>query len=441
MTSARYSDLLHQAASRLEQGRRELDRRFDDRASAYAMIADREAVLSALEAHVWAIVTPGRAAAVRSAFHPDDIEAAAMRLVDALTKAVGTEKPHPSLLTMPRSPWARAAQAIRAASDLLAVHHDASGTPRTPVASLLQSADFRDAALGQVAALTTTTTSVDDLVALRVGQAGVPWPTVRLRMPNVEQVASAAHELSGSTREGDLSTLGAVGLVPAKVHTDDNIAELTDRLTRVRQRAWELPTAPDRSVATLRDLATIAVAIHAHAAVFHTGENGPAAPLVARGRRWQALSSKLAPMVSLMPHDPSVHADLVAFAHLLPAVAPISGPGRATSADPDKRRVGAALGACVALTPELAQNGARAFAVLARTHDLFVPARSLTGDEITDDPALVSARLHGALAPASGRQVEQVAGLYKETGSDPMRAPSTAAQQFIGMEPVRLERF
>lgn len=170
MTSPRYSDLLAQAAGSLEQGRRELDRRLDDRASAYALIADRHAVLSALEAHVWAVVTPGRAAAVRSAFHPDESEAAAMRLVDALTKVVGTERPHSSLLTLPRSPWARAARAIRAATDLLAVHHDASGIPRTPVAALLQSARFRDAALRRVAALTITTTSVDDVVALRVGR-------------------------------------------------------------------------------------------------------------------------------------------------------------------------------------------------------------------------------------------------------------------------------
>lgn len=230
-------------------------------------------------------------------------------------------------------------------------------------------------------------------------------------MPNLGHVTSAALELSLAAQEGDLSTLGAVGLVSAQVRYNDDIVELTDRLVPVRQRAWELPTAPDRSVATLRDLATIAVAIHAHAAVFHASPEGLAAPLVTQGRRWRALSSKLAPMVSLMPHDPGIRVDLVASRTTYPLSLPSRVPVGPRAPTPTHD---ASVPYWARPSPSR-QNSLstvleRSMSWRARTTCSF-PARTLTGDEITDDPDLVTARLHGALAPASRRQVDELAHL------------------------------
>ena len=333
MTPATYRDLIAQATTLIEDGRRSTAIRMDDRNSALAVLTDLHAVLSALEAHVWALIGPGRAAGVRSALRPDPVEAAALHLAATITETIGVERPHPSLLSGPHGAWGRAAQTIRAATDLVSVHHDLAGAPRSPTAHVLESADARDAALAHLATLALTTASasasVEDALALRVGQTGVPWGTIHSWLPGMQDVTLAARDLARATESHDPHSLPDIGLIPTRVRTGDVLVELTDRLARVRQRAWELVNSPDRSVAALRDLATIGIAVHAHAAAFHAGPTGPASTLVARGRSWEALGSKLAALVSPAPHDDVVRADLTALARLLPAAAPLSGPGRA----------------------------------------------------------------------------------------------------------------
>ena len=57
---------------------------------------------------------------------------------------------------------------------------------------------------------------------------------------------------------------------------------------------------------------------------------------------------------------------------------------------------------------EVVDHNALAFATIARTSISYVPARALTGDEISDHPELVRARLDGRLAPAPERQLDDV---------------------------------
>ncbi|WP_225753161.1 hypothetical protein [Actinotalea sp. Marseille-Q4924] len=446
MTPATYPELVNRATRLVEAGRPSATMRLDNRESALAFIVDSHAVLSALEAHIWALVSPGRAAGVRSAAHPDSVEAAALHLAAAISETVGVERPHPSLLAGSGSAWTEAARTIRAATDLVHLHHDAIGAPRSPVAHILESPDARDAALGRVAVLALTTASVKDAQALRVGQAGVLWGTVGKWLTGLQNVVVPAEQLAHATESVEPRSLPDVGLITSRVHTDDVIVELTDRLARVRQRAWELVNSPDRSVAALRDLATIGVAVHAHAAAFHAGPTGPASTLVARGRSWQTLGGRLAALVSPAPHDDVVRADLTALARILPAVAPLSGPGRAHEADPTIRRTGAALGGAVAVMTEVADHNARTFAKITRTSTVYVPARALTGDEITDQPELVRARLDGRLAPAPERQLDEVDKLYQDlrnqSSHTPPRGPALVhaqADRVVDVEPIGVQ--
>ena len=202
-------------------------------------------------------------------------------------------------------------------------------------------------------------------------------------------------------------------------------------------------TSPERSVATLRDLATIGIAVHAHAAAFHAGPTGPASTFVTRGRCWQTLGSKLTALISPAPHDDVVRADLTALARLLPALAPLSGPGRAHEADLTSRVTGATLGGAVNLMTEMADHNARTFAKITRTSTVYVPARALTGEEITDHPELVRARLGGRLAPAPERQLDEVSRLYQDLRSHPSPTPApgpalghTAAERAVDVEPI-----
>ncbi|EYR65308.1 hypothetical protein N866_00035 [Actinotalea ferrariae CF5-4] len=419
MTPTTYPDLINRATRLVEDGRPSATIRLDDRESALALVLDSHAVLSALEAHIWALISPGRASGVRSAAHPDTVEAAALQLAAAISETIGVERPHPSLLAGSESAWTEAARTLRAATDLVHLHHDTIGAPRSPVAHILESPEARDAALSRVAALALTTASVEDAQALRIGQAGVHWGSVAKWLTGLHHVVVPAEQLARVTESERPHPLPDVGLITARVRTDDVLAELTDRLARVRQRAWELVNSPGRSVAALRDLATIGVAVHAHAAAFHAGPGGPAGTLIARGRNWQALGSRLAILVSPALRDDVVHADLAGLARLLPTVAPLSGVGRAHLPDPALRRTGAALGGAIAIMTEVADHNARTFAKITRTSTVYAPARSLTGEEITDQPELVRARLEGRLAPASTRQLEEVGHLYQSLRSHP----------------------
>ena len=143
MTPATYPELVNRATRLVEAGRPSATMRLNDRESALAFIVDSHAVLSALEAHIWALVSPGRAVGVRSAAHPDPVEAAALHLAAAISETVGVERPHPSLLAGSGSAWTEAARNLRAATDLVhmrAVIRTALGglTPRQRAAVALR---------------------------------------------------------------------------------------------------------------------------------------------------------------------------------------------------------------------------------------------------------------------------------------------------------------
>ncbi|GEA90240.1 hypothetical protein [Cellulomonas cellasea] len=440
MSSATYRELMDRAAGQLHDARRSTDVRFDDRASALAAVADQHSVLSAIGSHIWAVLTPGRAAGVRAAPYPDSIEVAAVRLATAISESIGAPEPYPALLDGPHAAWGRCAQTLRAATDLFAVHHDATGAPRTPDARTLESLPVRDAALSYLVALALDVTSTTRAMALRAGQAGVPWPSVRVRVPLFERVEDAARKLSALVPLADEAALPDVGLVPTEARGEDVTEELAVRLLRVRQRSWELPAASNRSIATLRDLAVLGVAVHAHTAAFH-GANPATSRLVDRARRWQKLAASLARLRSSAPPDDDVRADLTATAGLLSAIAPLAGPSRAGASDPQSRRAGATLNGGVRLMTDVAHQNSRAFSAIARTSAIYVPARSLTGDEVTDDPELVRAHLEGRLVRAPARILAEVGELYLPLRTLPVQAPvsrhAPVAARAVDAEPIR----
>jgi hypothetical protein len=236
----------------------------------------------------------------------------------------------------------------------------------------------------------------------------------------MQEVTAAALDLARATDAPIPRPLPDIGLIPTGVRTDDVYDELTDRLARLRQRAWDLVQSPDRSVGTLRDYATIGIA--AHAAAFHTGPLGPASTSIARARSWQGLSTHLAALVSPAPNDDVVHADLTALSNE-------RDPRRGRPARDRVRRQE---------RPNLHHH---------RSHPLHSrPLRVSTGDEITDNPVLARARLDGGLAPAPERTFDAVTRLYQGLRSRPEPVPArgpaptlTAANRTAGVEPVGMQ--
>ncbi len=92
---------------------------------------------------------------------------------------------------------------------------------------------------------------------------------------------------------------------------------------------------------------------------------------------------------------------------------------------------------------EVAGHNARTFAKITRTTAVYVPGRALTGEEITDHPDLVPARLDGRLAPAPERHLDEVRRLYQDVakpavpGPLPWAAPGhDAVDRAVDIEPI-----
>ena len=128
-----YGDLIARAARAVHDGAAQVQHRpFDTTTEALSAMADFHGVLDAVEAHTWAIINPARAAGITSSHWPDPAEIAALGMATQIRTVTGTLRPHPSLLRPAVGPWGEAARCLRAASDLLAVHRNPDGTPRSP---------------------------------------------------------------------------------------------------------------------------------------------------------------------------------------------------------------------------------------------------------------------------------------------------------------------
>ena len=439
---ATYGDLMDLAARAIYDGTALVQHLpFNNRTDAQVVLDHYRDALDALGDHVWHLVTPARRAGVLASMHPEATERAAVSMALAIDELTGRDRPLPFLLdatltSQPRltSHWSRAAKFVRAASDLIAVHHGPNGHPRSPDAALIENPGPRATALARVGNLARAMLAMEDALALRAIQAGIPGTQVRRQLPGMGHVRT--HARDAATRGNGVSietgSLDDVGLLGNPIRTSDPIAELSDRLLRLRRMSWELVSHPDHSIETLRDLATAGVAIHAHAAAFYgadvvhspqTRVLDPATQaLLEHGRTWQDLTVRLRPFITPAPCDDVVRDDLVAVGHLLQALAPLTGPTTGGATRLSERATGAALNGAVQVIADIAEWNAQTFTRLAHSGQLHIPARALTGDDVTNDPTLATAKLTGRLVTAPESATSRVTELYDVVQHHPMRA-------------------
>src|SRR5665811_742065 len=112
--------------------------------------------------------------------------------------------------------------------------------------------------------------------------------------------------------------------------------------------------------------------------------------------------------------DDVVRQDLIGIGRCLRTVAPLPGQTKITfdPATADGRRAAATLNGAVTVMADVGDYNARTFARIARTGQLHINARALTGAEITDDPDLVKAKVDGRLVPAPQPHSAAVTELY-----------------------------
>ena len=426
MTPITYADLLTRAGDHVGQGIGQARaRRFDSRDEARDALTAYHGLLAALEAQTWAILAPARLTGASTGADPTERAAAAM--ARALRTATGARDPHPSQLTAPTHPWAHGALVLRAANDLLAVYHTPLGHPRSPDADAWTDLESRKRSLAVVARVTGAALDVEDTLALRAGQVHLSWREIARWLPGLTEARSlAAKVAAGQAESAPPSRISRLGLLGEPVRTDTPLHELTDRLKRLRHRAWDLQAHPDQSTATLRDLATLTTAVHAHAAAHHTPPGADAArgatELLAHARDWQQVAHDLADYLSPGPPHAEIHTDTRAVLDLLRQIAPLDG----STSGPDSHvaegeSVTAALRAAVAATEQIGQWAGHSFDRLAAHSGLRVHATTLSGRHVTDDPELAAAKLTGGIAAAPATRLAETQAAYTQAN------PPTAA--------------
>ena len=397
---------------------------------AQTAINDFRDVLRALKEHTWALLELRRVAGIAASTTPDPRERAALRLGEVLHEFVGANPPWAWVgARVSPSPWAVAARCVHAAGELIATHAGADGLPRTPdLDAVLRSPAARQAGLAQVGDLTAALLSAVDHLALRAGQAGIGWPEVRRQLPDLSEARAYARDVAGLGSVPTSAHLDDLTVAHPPIRTGEPAAQFSDRMMRLRLRAWAQARSAHPSVNDLQTYATLGIAVHAHALAFHNlppsalraREPVPRAlaPLVGRGRGWQQVARALLDLRSAQPGDPLVEEDFARVSGLLRTFAPLSGEQPHLSAA-DRRHLGQAIAAAAAITADIGAWNQTTLTRMGRGHQLYLRAQTLTGDQVTSSHDLAAAKLAGRCVPAQADAVEAAVALY--TGTTPER--------------------
>jgi hypothetical protein len=439
-----YADLLAGTAKQIRAGAEPLRTdRLWTADEALDAIGDFHAVLDAIASHTRRLLWPAQIRRIGLTSHRDGAppsERAAIALAAGIETLVGEARPHPSQLDPGTTPWRQAAMGLRAAADLVATHFHFDGRPRTPDAAAINTCAL-DAGLVQLGRLAATVLAAEDPLALRALQAGVRKAVVGKQLPALGRLADLARDLSAVDDGRSSDTMPPLEALPqtwTPIRTDDPVTELGDRMHRLRQATFDMTADPADALATLRDITTIGIAVHAHTAAFHGAQPiaGPeptlcargAEALVLRGRAWQALHRELSRFLTLTPPRATVRDDLIALACLLPTLAPLDARANsATLAAQASRRVGASLNGAVATMTDIGEHSAAAFAAIASTGTLRLNARDLPRDLVADDPNLAEAKLRSALIAPPAALTNAVIGAFDDVCAHPIRALASMA--------------
>jgi hypothetical protein len=415
-----YGQLLHDAGQHILTASVALEgQRFANKAAAARATTVYVDVLHALGRHGQQLLGfDSRFRPIRVAGN-DPRDAIAARLVDHLAhvgrRDLGTRTRNPPV----SSAWVAAASSVRAATDLLATHQDQFGGWRSPSAALLEDASMRAAAFGELAAVTIPVASAATSLGLRAGQAGIDWAEVEELVPATGpllEVALEARSLGGLAGFG--APLAELGVARPAVRFGDPVVELGDRLARLHRMAWQLTREEQVGACTLADFSVAGVLVHDYAGQLMRdvgASKGSPVDLGARrglarleegGAAWRLVHLHVRQLRTTTPALVGLRADVVAVRQLLDELVVL--PGASASRRLKAVVVGGARG-----FGDVARWNLQVVDQLDRRGQLLVPGRFLTGNEVSDHPVLVEAKLKGRMGPALKERLEPLRAAYK----------------------------
>jgi hypothetical protein len=289
---------------------------------------------------------------------------------------------------------------------------------------LLDDPRVRADGLAGLGDLAWTVLSAERDLGLRCGQASVPWRELGRRLPDLEPARQAAQDLARDARSGagGRSILFELEVARPGIRTDDPFVELGDRVRRLRRTAWELTHEPHVGMQSLTDFAAAAVILHAHVGAYLTrAVSGDVADLPAysmarrahQGRAaWSLAHLEGRQLRTATPGLSLVRADLLSVRDLCRRLLPLDATASTEVATGDPRHVRPMVNGCVRAFTDIAGWNAAALEDLNRTGQLYVSGHRLTGDQVSDDPSLVDAKVHGSFILAPAQQVQPLAQAY-----------------------------
>jgi hypothetical protein len=424
--SATYSDLVGKAGVEIHTGLLRVMRRgFVDQQQAENTVGAYYDLIAALRSHTWRLLDPNRVRTMDlldAADNPgrDDLDAIAVRTF----REFGSLRERPTWMPYPDTdfdhPWRDAAEKLGAAADLLDTHLAWRGQGLSEQAPTVADPYQRRGALAFIAQLTSVTVGADAAIGAACRHRDIPWETVNRWFPDrgaTKDLVHRMYELAAKHEQHSGLRDVAVNLYP--VREGDPIQELGDRMLRLRHAAWGLAgTDPDYSVVTLHDLAGLGMTANLHTAAAHgidvTGRTPARHRLVVSAHAFLQLTADLREYVAPGPPDPAIRTDVLAACRLLAELAPTDQPARGLQvADPQTRNTLSALHGACDVVGQIARMNAVTFGTLARSEQIHIPTRLLTGEILSDEPDIAEAKLigvHRVLAPPA--RLRQTVELY-----------------------------
>ena len=417
----RYGGLLHDASRHVHAASVAIERdQFPGRAAAEQAVTAWRDLLHALNRHGWHLFgSEVRVTGLHATGNAGPQDVAALRLVDELA-AVGrrSDADSPSCATPAAASWTAAAMSVRAASDLLATHRDVDGAWRSPYAQILDDPEVRAVGFAELNGLVVPVAEAATRLGQRVGQAGLPLRDAARLVPRTESLLDAAMEGRRLGNASDRrSPFTSLEVARPAVRVGDSIVELGDRLARLHRVAWQLTREPHVGIGTLADFASAGVFVHEQASRFlrTLARSQPGASQLLdnhtqAGAAWRLIHLHIRQLRTTARPMLGVRGDVLAIRHLrkhFEATADQEQPhARARNLE------SIILGGARACT-DVARWNAEVLDRLAGTGQLYVPGRLLSGDEVTNDPWLVEAKLMGRITPAAKERIEPMQAAYR----------------------------
>ena len=424
-----YGGLMHAAGRHVDQAAVALSQqRIPDPVAARATIATYWTLLATMHRHAWLLSGgPQRMAGVTASASPSRLDSAAAELIDILAAASKLRSPSgDAARTKAGRSWAKAARLVDGAGDLLSTHRHGDGGGRTPDAARIESAPVRDAAILGLVDLVDGVLDAQRDLGLRAVQTGIARTELAQLLPDRKDLRTSirAVRTAGGSDPIGRKILDDLGLARPSVRSGDPLSELGDRILRLRRTAWQLSGESHVGVACLTDIAAAGVIFHTFAAQ----SRPPAADSTVESRRsaWTLAHLRLRQLRTPTPGLLVVRVDVLGIRDTCLALMTRAGSKLSTRQRAvDPRQHATVIAGGIKAFADIAGSSIRIVDHMSRTEQIYVSGRRLTGDQITDDPVLVEAKLEGQFVLASHNQVQPSIEALEATRGVPFGRPST----------------